>query len=162
MMASSSKEWPKVMSIHHRDRECGPCFLCKKKQPRYDHFCSLSSGEQRFLQQHSESDIPVSSCLCRAHIKEAKRNRSDPEYIPVWKRSTSSHLLHNTQCTYSNCTSTLREKIIIPSVETQATFADILNVQGSVALCETHYHSLYRQLQTVQLPEEWEGMWCWL
>ncbi|SMN12415.1 hypothetical protein SPBRAN_865 [uncultured Candidatus Thioglobus sp.] len=144
-MASSSKEWPKVMSSHHRDRECGPCFLCKKKQPRYDHFCSLSSGEQRFLQQHLESDIPNSTCLCRAHIKEAKRNRSDPEYIPVWKRSS---LLQDTQsvCTYSNCAATLREKIIIPSAETQAIFAQLLNVQGSVALCETHYHSLYRQL----------------
>jgi len=48
----------KVMSSYHRGRHCGPCFVCGKQQPHYDHFCALSNGEKRFMKQHVGSDIP--------------------------------------------------------------------------------------------------------
>ena len=105
-MASSDEKWPKVMSSHHRNRHCGPCFLCQKEQPRYDHFCKLSGGEQRFLEQHDGSDIRNDSCLCRAHSKEAKKQRSDPEFIPVWKRSILKTTDSITSCMYPECNST--------------------------------------------------------
>ena len=87
-MATSSKEWPKVMSSVHRNRPCGLCCLCKKEQPRYDHFSKFTVGEQRFLEKHFRSAIPNDSCLCRKHGKESKKYQSDPEYIPVWKKKT--------------------------------------------------------------------------
>ena len=31
----ASKQWPKVLSRHHKHKHCGPCFICKKEQPRY-------------------------------------------------------------------------------------------------------------------------------
>ena len=72
MMASSNKKWPKVMSSYHQNRHCGPC---QKEQPQ--HTCILP-----FLQTISGCNVPNDSCLCRAHSKEAKQHRSDPEFIP--------------------------------------------------------------------------------
>ena len=140
-MASSSEVQPKVKSSrYHRNKCCGPCFLCKKEQPRYDHFNTLTSSEQGFLQQHFGAEIPGDSCMCRAHRTEAKRHRSDPEYIPVWKKSS-----HGSHTTHSNRTSNVSTKIITPSKETLPVFTKALNVQGNVSLCETHYQSIYRQ-----------------
>ena len=82
--------WPAVTSGHHRNRRCGPCILCNKMQPRYDHFCALTSSEQGFLQQNFGSEIAGGSCICRSHTVEAKRHRSDLEYIPAWKKSNRS------------------------------------------------------------------------
>ena len=98
---ANSKQWPKVMSSHHRSKPCGPCDLCHKTQPRYDHFCTLTIGEQRFLRQHLDSDISSTGCICRSHTNEAKRHRSDPEYIPTWKQS--SHRSHNSTDFSSVC-----------------------------------------------------------
>ncbi len=132
------------MSSHHRHRYCGPCFVCGKQQPRYDHYCALTCGEQRFFQQHIGSDIPDDSCLCRAHRTEAKRHRSDPEYVPSWKRDKGSQNVM--KCMYPECaTTSSTERVIIPSKETQAVFCEALNLQKTLPLCETHYHRLYRQ-----------------
>ena len=86
-MASSNKEWPKVTSNHNRNRSSGPCILCKKMQPRYDHYCILKEIAQGFLQLHFGSEIPSRSGLCHSHVVEAKRHRSDPECVPAWKES---------------------------------------------------------------------------
>ena len=105
-----------------------------------------------FLRQHFGSEIPNDSCICRAHRTEAKRHRSNPEYIPLWKISdhgsrTTQHI-SVVRCMYLGCTATSShgEKLITPSKETLPVFAEALNVQGNVSLCETHYHSIYRQL----------------
>ena len=122
---ANSKQWPKVMSNHHRSKPCGPCALCRKTQPRYDNFCALTIGEQAFLQQHLDYDISSFSCICRSHTNEAKQHHSDPEYIPTWKQS--GHRSHNTDFkrVYPGCTITCSpiggERIIIASGETLAT-----------------------------------------
>ena len=142
---ANSKQWPKVMSSHHRSKPCGPCALCHKTQPRYNHFCTLTIGEQRFLRQHLHSDISSTSCICRSHTNEAKQHRSDPDYIPTWKQS--GHRSHNStdfKRMYPGCTITcnplderIGERIITASGETLATFAKELSVEGVVTLCET-------------------------
>lgn len=146
-MESCTKQWPKVMSSHHRGNPCGPCVLCKKNQPRYDHFCTLTTTEQAFVKQHFGSEIASNSCICRSHSVEAKRHRSDPEYIPAWKQST--HKSHTTvTCMYPGCSITCSpfgERIITPSREVLPLFAEVLNVDGNVSVCETHYQTIYRQ-----------------
>ena len=146
-MASSTREWPKVTSSHHRNRYCGPCVLCKKMQPRYYHYCSLTSSEQSFLNKHHESTIANGSCICRSHVVEAKRQRSDPEYIPAWKQSgqaSSNPLTVVPACMYTGCLIT-EGPLITPSKDTKPIFAEALNVTGTISLCETHYQMIYRQ-----------------
>ena len=92
---SHTQEWPKVTSIYHSERYCGPCILCKKMQPRYNHFGALSDNEQKFIQVHYYgSDISRGSCICRAHVAEAKRHCSDPLYIHVWKNNGSDTVVN--------------------------------------------------------------------
>ena len=38
------------------------------------------------------------------------------------------------------------DRIIKPSQEKLPAFAQVLNVQGDMSLCETHYHTIYRHL----------------
>ena len=99
------------------------------------------------MKQHASSDIPEDSCICRAHRREAKRHQSDPEYIPIWKKGDQGSE-HVTACMYPECSATsLIEKIIVPSDETQETIREMLNTgtHQSVKLCKTHYQQLYRQ-----------------
>ena len=99
------------------------------------------------MKQHASSDIPEDSCICRAHRREAKRHQFDPEYIPIWKKGDQGSE-HVTACMYPECSATsLIEKIIVPSDETQETMREILNTgtDQSVKLCNTHYQQLYRQ-----------------
>jgi len=145
-MASSSKPasgWPKVTLSSHQNRCCGPCFICGAWQPRYDHYCTLTNGEQRFFQLYYGSNIPTDGCMCQAHRREAQRHQSDPEYIPAWKKQASKGSTHNAshlQCSYTDCTTTsLTERVIVPSVETQAMFCEALGTQHPATLCETHY-----------------------
>ena len=114
MASFSKKVWPKVMS------SCGPYFVCKKEQPRYDHFSKLIESEQEFLMI---SEIPSNSCICHAHTREAKRHRSDPKYILYGNRALMGHII------------TSRQKIIMPAKHFRF---------GSVSLCETHYQHMYR------------------
>ena len=116
---------------------------------RYDHFCTLTNSEQGFLQRHF-GEIASSSCICRSHIVEAKRHRSDPEYIPVWKGRSETPRTE-AKCMYPECNVTgaggvAGDRIIKPSQEKLPAFAQVLNVQGDVSLCETHYHTIYRHL----------------
>jgi len=137
------------MSSYHRNRCCSLCFICGACQPRYDHYCALTKGEQRFFQQHFDSAIPADGCMCRAHRREAQRHRSDPEYIPIWKKvnTVSTHDTAHLKCGYPQCTTTsLTERIIVPSEETQAMFSEALDTQHFVTLCETHYQRTYRQM----------------
>ena len=128
IMATSSKVWPKVMSSVHQNRPCGPCFLCKKEQPRYDHFSELTVGERRFLEQHFGSAIPNDSCLCRAHGKETKKYQSDPEYIPVQNKNIEATHSTTTSCIYPGCTATSYKcRIIMPSKEMLPIFSEALN-----------------------------------
>ena len=147
-MASSKKPgWPKVTSTHHQSRSCGPCFVDSKWQTHYDHFRVLTSEEQRFLQRHTGGGIPDDSCLCRAHRKEAQRHQYDPEYIPTWKKGEKENVTICMHCAYPECTATsMSERIIVPSDETQVMFRESLCTQQSVVLCEAHYQHLYRQL----------------
>ena len=74
---------------------------CQKDQPRYDHFCKLTG------------DICSDNCLCQAHAKEAKQHRSDPEYVPVWKRNSlettqSQECSVEVSCMYPTCAATVR------------------------------------------------------
>lgn len=122
--------------------------LCKKTQPRYDHFCALTTSEQGFLKDFG-SEIASNSCICHSHSVEAKpqRHRSNPEYIPAWKHS-GSESNNATKCLHPGCTVTcspLGERVIRPSREALPIFAEALNVQGNVSLCETHYQAIYRQ-----------------
>ena len=137
-----------MMSSVHRNRPCGPCCLCKKEQPRYDHFSKFTVGEQRFLEQHFRSAIPNDSCLCRKHGKESKKYQSDPEYIPVWKKKKSIEATHSTttSCIYPGYTATSYNcRIIMPSKEMLPIFSEALNMQGNVSICETHYQTIYQQ-----------------
>ena len=103
-------------------------------KPRYDHFFKLTEGEHRFLVHHYGSDIPNNSCLCRAHSKEAKQHRSDPEYNPVWKRTHTA--VTAMSCMYQGCPATNHcSRIIVPSTETLPIFRNALNIEGSVSLC---------------------------
>lgn len=142
VMASSSKPaagWPKVTSSFHWNRCCGPCFICGAWQPCYDHYCTLTNGEQRFFQQHYGNSIPTDGCMCRAHRREAQRHRSNPEYVPVWKKQASKGSTSHLQCSYAGCTTTsLTERVIVPSAETQTMFHEVQGTQHSATLCETH------------------------
>ena len=141
----ASSEWPKARSRHHQRRFCNPCFICGMWQPRYDHFCALTKEEQRFIQQHFGREIHNDSCMCRGHVKEAHRHRSDPDYTPVWKKNTQ-HAETQMRCVFPQCTATsLRERIITPSGDMQTLFNEQLNVPKPV-VCEMHYQHLYRIL----------------
>ena len=123
-MASSNI---KVTSRHHKTRRiCGPCVVCGKEQPRYDHFCSLPHGEQAFFRQHASPNIAEDSCICHGHVLEAKRHKSDPTYTPTWKKENQSH---HYNCVYPQCSAT--SSIIVPSQDTQTLFRVALGIQES-------------------------------
>ena len=146
MMASSCKpDRLKMMSSYYRHRYCGPCCVCGKHQPHYNHFCALTGGEKRFIKEHASSDTHDDCCICHAHHREVKRHQSDPKYIPTWKRGDQRSLYITTR-TFLECHATsLIEKIIAPSDETQTTFRETLHTHHSVKLCNTDYQQLYRQ-----------------
>ena len=118
-MASSNKEWPKVMSNHNRNRSCGPCILCKKMQPRYDHYCILKESAQGFLQLHFGSEIPSRSGLCHSHVVEAKCiGLTQSVYLHRKKVVHSWKENEMNMCMYPGCTitdSSLGEWIITPT-----------------------------------------------
>ena len=66
---------------------------------------SVLSGERWFMKQHASSDIPEDRCICRPHRREAKRNQSDPEHIPIWKKGDQG-LEHVTACMNPECSAT--------------------------------------------------------
>lgn len=137
----------KVSSKYHTG-ECGPCYLCGKEQMRYDHFGSLSTEAQVFLQRHTGTIVPDSSCLCRSHQREEIRHRSDLDYVPLWKKhveKTADACI--SKCVYPDCAATAENaKIIVPSTEYQSSFAKVLNTsQGTVKLCNQHYQALYQR-----------------
>ena len=142
-------EWPRVKSSYYRNRCCDPCFICGNRQPRYDHFGALSCWEQRFIHQHFGRDIPGDGCMCRAHHKEARRHKCNPEYVPTWIKTKDYSTWQKTLCMFSNCKATsLHNKIIVPSAELQPQFSEVLNAEQPVAICATHYQYLYRQMHS--------------
>ena len=159
MTSSSSppcaSSWSKITSSYHQGTYCGPCYICGKDQERYDHFTMLSHDVQQFLNSHAHSPIPGNSCLCRSHCREAKRHRSDLQYIPIWKEKENE--LHVSKCMYPECVSTsVNQKIITPE-EYQMPFSDSLNIPtgDNITLCEKHYQSLYRKLHTPEACASW-------
>ena len=121
----------------HQDRCCGPCFICGKQQLRYDHFCILEDSVKKILQHYYGEKIPEDGCLCRSHQKEAKRHRSDPDYIPKWKKEKKH--LQEMKCTYPECNTTSKNgKIIFPCDEKRTTFSSIINMKPDAlgALCD--------------------------
>ena len=127
----------KIMSSYHRQRPCEPCCICGKVQLRYDHFCMLSTGEQKFFVKHANRSFSSDSCMCRSHKSEVKRYQSNPEYIPKWSRKETSYI----KCNYKECTSSsATTKIITLSEDTKTNFCTQLDT-----LCETHYQVMYRQ-----------------
>ena len=93
-MASSNI---KVASRHHKTRWiCGPCVICGKDQPWYDHFCSLSHGKRAFFRRYASPNIAEDS---HGHVLEAKRHKSDPKHTPTWKKENQSR--HH--CVYPQC-----------------------------------------------------------
>lgn len=142
--------WPRVTSTYHPGKMCGPCFICGKEQPRYDHFAALGSTEQDFFHKHMCSNIDLASCMCRSHSKEARRYISDPTYSPTWGDERSLHV-RVYKCIYPECNITsLTGKIIEPSTEIQPSFCVAIGLSEctgtTVTLCETHYQTTYRQM----------------
>ena len=153
-MARSREGLPKVMSSYHRNRCCSPSFLWGNQQPRYDHFCILTNGEQRFIKMHSSirnDTLLDDSCRCRTHWREAKQHQSDPEYIPEWKNDQSQP-----QCItkyISKCSATsLSNKIIVPSNEMHVEYCKntgisctVYNTLPSVLSTDAHTTSMCRE-----------------
>ena len=110
-----------------------PCFICGKEQPRYDHFCALTTTEQHFLQQYMGTNIAIDSCMCCSHHKDMERHISDPSYVPVWVNKALKNVPQTQRkCKYPEYNATLlTEKIFVPSKETQAVFYDALSALGT-------------------------------
>jgi hypothetical protein len=81
---------------------------------------------------------------CRGHVKEAKRHKSDPEYIPTWRRKQEKYVASDVshRCKYMGCTK--QNKVISTN---DLLILRCLTVQDtdSTSLCEAHYQDLYRQ-----------------
>ena len=81
--------------------------------------------------------------MCRAHVREADKHHSDPEYIPVWKNERGAEV-NTATCMHPDCGSTGRT--ISCSSEMVVTFPFF---PGKGHVCERHYQQLYRQLHTL-------------
>ena len=111
LMASFSKPgYPKVKSSYHWDRHCGPCFVCGKQQPCYDHFCALTK-------QHVSSDTPGAYVMLITG-KQSITNLTLNTFLYGRKEIKSHNML---ACTYIQNAS-LTKKIIVPPDETQEMF----------------------------------------
>ena len=156
-MASSEKtaaaSWPKVTSQYHRERSCAACFLCGKKQARYDHFNGLAEEVRHYIQNYSTSSIPGDSCICRNHRIEAKRNLNNTQHIPTWKERGKENVTGcieavHCKCTYPECSTTSQNARIIIPIDRE-TFCNALgNCSDNVpvAVYKVHYQRIYRQI----------------
>ena len=66
MMASSDEKWPKVMSSHHRNKHCDPCFLCQKEQP-------LSANYQKVSRDFWSNIMVLTSQMIAAYAEPIAR-----------------------------------------------------------------------------------------
>ena len=149
MASPPESKWPPVSSHYHRGTFCGPCYICGKRQERYDHYDGLSREVQEFLMAHSSLQIPGSSCICRNHRREALHQRLNSGYVPAWKKTEESSTQTDTRvCMYKECASTSETgKLITPSDETLQSFRKMLDTtEHSVLLCEKHYQLVYRKM----------------
>ena len=149
MASPPESKWPPVSSPYHRGTFCGPCYICGKRQERYDHYDGLSREVQEFLMAHSSLQIPGSSCICRNHRREALRQRLNSGYVPALKKTEESSTQTDTRvCMYKECASTSETgKLITPSDETLQSFRKMLDTtEHSVLLCEKHYQLVYRKM----------------
>ena len=106
----------------------------------------MTAGEQGFLRRHFGKEID-SSYICQSHGVEAKRHRSDPEYVPAWKQKGVKSP-DSTACVYPGCAVTcspFHERVITHSREVLPLFAEALNIEDEISLCESHCHTKYQQ-----------------
>ena len=62
------------------------------------------------------------------------------------RKKRLQHMTENIHCMFPNCnTTSLHNKIIVPSAEMQPQFSEVLNTQQPVTICATHYRQVHSQ-----------------
>jgi len=101
--------------------------------------------------KHFGEDIPIQSCICRAHSREAARYLNDPEYIPTWKREKKSHSV--SICMHPECTSTSTEELMQAEVYSPPlSRQDLLTSAPTLTCCHCTLHTTFITLDTFLIP----------
>ena len=121
------------------------CILCRKSSQNITHYCTWGENEKHFIKKHYEQNPNPDSCICKAHLIEARRMWAIADYTPKWK--TSHGTLINT-CIVANCQS--NTKLVAPKFDTIENIEANIGVKSTpenpLLLCAKHYIAVYRQL----------------
>ena len=137
------------MSKPHPGRACLPCLLCGKSAVRNTHFNQWSLGMKSFARTHYGRNIPDNSCICRADYLDAKKHRSNPEYIPKW--SEKQHTNQTRKCSYLTC-DVNGGRLIKPSFIDADTIMEVIDTTQPILLCPAHYTVLHKTIASKQTP----------
>ena len=116
------------------------------------HYAVCGENEREFIKKHASIELVPQSCICKAHLIEAKRMWGNPEYIPKWKSSDRSFAIVKYKCLFSDCQEI--DKLISPKFDTVQNMELAIGAQSTadspLLLCPKHYTTLYRQLHATQ------------
>ena len=66
------------------------CILCRKSSQNIMHYCTWGENEKHFIKKHYEQNPNPDSCICKAHLIEARRMWAIADYTPKWKTSNGT------------------------------------------------------------------------
>ena len=135
-----------VFSKCHPSRPCSSCALCGKTDT---YFMNWKPEEKAFVARHYKNELAVNICICRADHLEAKRNHSNHNYLPKWKKQEQVTVTAKC-CIYPDCS--VNTKLIAPAFESIDSLEALISVQSSsenpFLVCQQHYQELYRKIHT--------------
>ena len=134
---------------YHPGRDCTTCALCHKEDQYFTHFGAWPKHLQAFIERY----IPApseDSCICRAHLYEAKRQHGNPEYTPKWLKLPSPPTgITAKKCAHQECTE--HNRLIHAGFASRSVLAEYLDIpvpENSLYLCGKHYTAAHKKLKT--------------
>ena len=128
-----------VFSKCHPGRPCSSCALCGKTDT---YFMNWKPEEKAFVARHYKNELADNICICRADHLEAKRNHSNHNYLPKWKKQEQVTVTAKC-CIYPDCS--VNTKLIAPAFESIDNLEALISVQSSsenpFLVCQQHYHA---------------------
>ena len=114
------------------------------------HYSVFGDNEREFVNKHANTEPAPDSCICKAHLIEAKRMCENLDFIPKWKSRNKVNTNMKHRCLFSDCQET--DKLIAPrfdTVEKRLVSNQLLRIHYCY-ICPKHYTALHCTLNAIQ------------
>ena len=82
------------------------CVLCGRPSAHMSHYSVFGDNEREFVNKHANTEPAPDSCICKAHLIEAKRMCGNLDFIPKWKSRDKVNTNMKHRCLFSDCQET--------------------------------------------------------